>query len=29
MIKFIIGLILGIVIGIGIMCLVQISKEDK
>ena len=29
MIKFIIGLIIGAFIGIGLMCLYQVSKEDE
>ncbi|MDO4382382.1 MAG: DUF3789 domain-containing protein [Clostridia bacterium] len=29
MIKFIIGLIIGAFIGIGLMCLLQVSKEDE
>ena len=29
MIKFIIGLIMGAFIGIGLMCLVQVAKEEE
>lgn len=29
MIKFLIGVFVGAVIGIGLMCLLQVSKEDN
>ncbi|MCI9015948.1 MAG: DUF3789 domain-containing protein [Clostridia bacterium] len=29
MIKFILGLLLGTFLGIGLMCLLQVAKEDK
>ena len=29
MIQFIIGLFIGAIIGIGLMCILQVAKEDK
>ncbi len=29
MIKFILGLLLGTFLGIGLMCLLQVAKEDE